>query len=643
MTGRTKFWIAVASGTLLLVALGVHFVNLILVRDIALFSAAIIAGVPTAIRAFQALRAKAFSIDLLVTIAVVGALIIGEYVEAAVVAFLFVFGAWLEARTLEKTRRSLRDLINLAPQEAQVLRDGEKITVAADDIVPGDRVLVHSGGTIAVDGTIAFGQAHVNQATITGEPLPVSREVGDSVFSGTILDSGYLEILADKVGEETTFSRIIELVEEAQETKTKTQRFLDRFANIYTPAIVVMAVGVFLVTRDVEFALTFLVIACPGALVISTPVSMVAGLGNGARHGVLMKGGDALERLSKIDTIVFDKTGTLTQGKPAVTEIAAITGDEDRMLQLAAGLEVASEHPLGRTIVAEATARGLSATDSPNNVEVIKGGGIRGQVDGQLVAIGSRRVLTSEGVQLPEDAAEYAETSERAGNTVVFVAINGELAGIISIADQIRPDAAAAIADLRSAGVKRFVMLTGDNRHTAELVGAQLGIDEVRAELLPHDKVAAVTELKAAGHRVAMIGDGINDAPAIATADVGIAMGAGTDVSIDTADVILMSNRFDQLLHAYSLAKATVRNMKQNTIIALGTVVVLLAGVLAQQVFMATGMLIHEVSVIVVILNAVRLVRYGSRSQRPAPEPLTAVSSSQHEEHSFGQSSPRVH
>lgn len=642
MTGRVKFWIAITSGGLLLFALGLHLGSLALARDVALFTAAIIAGVPTAIRAFQSLRAKAFSIDLLVTIAVVGALIIGEYVEAAVVAFLFIFGAWLEARTLEKTRRSLRDLINLAPQQAQVLRDGETVTVAADDIVPGDRVLVHSGGTIAVDGTIAFGKAHVNQATITGEPLPVSRSVGDSVFSGTIVDNGYLEVVADRVGEETTFSRIIELVEEAQETKTKTQRFLDRFANIYTPTIVVLAVGVFILTRDVEFALTFLVIACPGALVISTPVSMVAGLGNGARHGVLMKGGDALERLSKIDTIVFDKTGTLTRGMPEVTEIASLIGDEERMLQLAAGLEVASEHPLGRTIVTEATQRGLAIMASPDNVEVIKGGGIRGEVDGQLVAIGSRRVLTNEGVLLSDDAETYAVNRERKGNTVVFIAINGVLNGIISIADQIRPEAAAAIAALREAGVKRFVMLTGDNKHTAEVVAAQLGIDEVRAELLPHDKVDAVKELKAAGHRVAMIGDGINDAPAIATADVGIAMGAGTDVSIDTADVILMANRFDQLLHAYSLAKATVRNMKQNTAIALGTVVVLLAGVLAQQVFMATGMLIHEISVIVVILNAVRLVRYRSRAQSVVPAPLTVPSSSQPAERSSVQSSPPV-
>jgi len=328
-----------------------------------------------------------------------------------------------------------------------------------------------------------------------------------------------------------------------------------------------------------------------------------------------MKGGDALERLSKVDTIVFDKTGTLTQGVPRVTEVSAPDGDDGRMLRLAAGLELASEHPLGRTIVAEAEARDLTLPGSPHDVEVIKGGGIRGVVDGHLVAIGSRRVLSAEGVALPPEAADYAEGRERAGNTVVFVAVDGALAGIISIADQVRPEAGAAIAELRKRGIGRFVMLTGDNAHTAERVAAEIGIDEVRAELLPQDKVAAITELKAEGRRVAMIGDGINDAPAIATADVGIAMGAGTDVSIDTADVILMANRFDKLVHAYSLARATVRNMKQNTTIALATVAVLLAGVLAQQVFMSTGMLVHEISVLVVILNAVRLVRFGNRKK----------------------------
>jgi Cd2+/Zn2+-exporting ATPase len=625
MNARMKAWIAAVAGALLLAALGLHLAGLDLVREVTLFTAAIVAGVPIAIRAIQSLRSKAFSIDLLVTIAVVGALIIGERAEAAIVSFLFVFGAWLEVRTLEKTRRSLRQLIDLAPQQAQVARHGETITVSAADIVRGDRMIVQSGGTIAADGTVHFGQGHVDEAGITGEPMPVSKATGDAVYSGTILDNGYLEVIADRVGDDTTFAQIIELIEEAQETKTRAQRFLDRFAQVYTPTIVALAALVFIVTRDVEFALTFLVIACPGALVISTPVSMVAGLGNGARHGVLVKVGDALERLSRVDTIVFDKTGTLTRGTPEVTEVRTLTGDEAGMLRLAAGLEVASEHPLGRTIVAAAQDRDIVVSDSPLEIEVIKGGGIRGLVNGHRVTVGSRRVLAEVGTKLSGDAAEYAEQRERAGNTVVFVAIDGALAGIVSIADQVRPEAAAALAELRDRGIRRFVMLSGDNRHTAGLVAAQLGIDEVWAELLPQDKVQAVAGLMGSGHRVAMIGDGINDAPAIMTADVGIAMGAGTDISIQTADVILMSNRFDQLVHAHSLARATVRNMKQNTVIALGTVILLLAGVLAQQVFMATGMLVHEASVLIVILNAVRLVRYRAGRARPSPGADRAV------------------
>lgn len=630
MTGRTKAWIAAISGGMLITAYIFHLVGVVPPSRALLFVAAITAGVPTAIRAFQALRAKAFSIDLLVTIAVVGALIIGEYMEAAVVSFLFVFGAWLEARTLEKTRRSLRDLVDLAPQEAQVMRDGVAVTVSVDDVVAGDHVVVHSGGKIPVDGIIISGRALINEATITGEPVPASKKVGEKVYSGTIVDSGFIGLTAEQVGDDTTFAQIIELVEEAQETKTKAQRFLDRFAQIYTPAIVVLSVIVLIFSQNIEFALTFLVIACPGALVISTPVSMVAGLGNGARHGVLVKGGDALERFSKIDTMVFDKTGTLTVGRPEITEVFAVgTHDADTTLLLAARLELASEHPLGKTIVDEARERGFEVTIAPTEVEVIKGGGIRGQVDGHLVAVGSRRVLATMGVDLPAAAGDHAVLREQGGNTAVFAVVDGVLAGVISIADTIRPEARDAIAAMRRRGVKTFYMLTGDNRHTAALVASELGIDEVRAELLPADKVRIVQELKDAGHRVAMVGDGINDAPAIATADVGLAMGAGTDVSIQTADVILMGNRIDQLVHAYSLAKATVRNMKQNTVIALGTVVLLLTGVLFQKVFMATGMLVHEVSVLVVIINAVRLVRFKDKR---AAAPASAASSQVDEE-----------
>lgn len=630
MTRKIRAWITAITGALLLVALVFHLASLPLVSDIALFVGAVIAGVPTAIRAWQALRAKAFSIDLLVTIAVIGALIIGEYMEAAVVSFLFVFGAWLEARTLERTRRSLRDLVDMAPQEAQVLRDGETVTMSVDDIVLGDHVVVQSGGKVAVDGTVISGRGLVNEATITGEAVPADKQVGDTVYSGTILENGFITVAAEQVGDDTTFAQIIELVEEAQETKTKAQRFLDRFAAIYTPAIVVLSVLVLAFTRDVEFALTFLVIACPGALVISTPVSMVAGLGNGARHGVLMKGGDALERLSKVNTLVVDKTGTLTMGRPEVTELHVVSRDPElTVLGLAARLELASEHPLGRTIVEEAQGRGLDITEQPSDVEVIVGGGIRGLVDGRWVTVGTRRVLGTVGVEIPDSVEAHAVTREREGNTVVFVVIDTELAGTIAIADRIRPGAADAIAALRARGISRFVMLTGDNTHTAHAVAQQLGIDEVRAELLPQHKVHAVEELRENGLRVGMIGDGINDAPAIATADVGIAMGAGTDVSIQTADVILMGNRFDQLVHAFSLSKATVRNMKQNTVIALGTVVLLLAGVLLQEVHMAGGMLAHQASVIIVIINAVRLVRYRDKkltATRPLAVPVQAPS-----------------
>lgn len=614
MFGISNAKTAAVAGGLLLLAIATHLAGLDVARDVSLFVAAIVSGIPTAWKAIQALRYKAFSIDLLVTIAVAGALVIGEYVEAAVVAFLFVFGAYLEARTLAKTRKSVRDLVDMAPQEAVIRRTGDTETVPVDDITIGDLVVVATGGQIAVDGAIATGSALVNEATITGESVPVRKSVGDQVFSGTLVENGFIDVTAEKTGDDTTFAQIIELVENAQDTKTRAQRFLDRFAAIYTPAIIILSILVLVLTRNIEFALTFLVIACPGALVISTPVSMVAGLGNGARHGVLVKGGDAMERLGKVDVLVFDKTGTLTMGRPTVTAVHAVEDDDDALLSLAARLEQASEHPLGRTVVDEALRRGLTIGAAPDQVDVVAGGGITGVIDGRSIAIGSpamaERLSAEDGTDTLAGLREYITAQQRQGNTAVVVLVDAVLAGVISIADRIRPEAREAIAALRAAGISEFHMFTGDNRHTAELVASQLGIDHVRAELLPQDKVAAVTELKDRGLRVGMIGDGINDAPAIATADIGLAMGAGTDVSLQTADIILTSNRFDRLVHAYRLSKATTRNMRQNTVIAIGTVVLLLAGVLAHQVFMATGMLVHEVSVLVVILNAVRLIRF---------------------------------
>ncbi|MEK4513325.1 heavy metal translocating P-type ATPase [Paenibacillus sp. FSL K6-2524] len=616
MTGKTKLSITAITGSLLAVAFILYLVGLQQQGKIVLVISTVIAGYPILIKAIQALRMKAFSIELLVSIAIVGALYIGEYVESAIVSFLFLFGAYLEARTLEQTRSSLRKLIDMAPLEATVLRDGERRTLPVDDVLVGDLVVIQSGEKVAVDGKVVSGQAFINEAAITGESVPANKRTDDTVYSGTILDHGYIEIIAEKIGDDTTFAKIIELVEEAQESKTKTEKFLEKFANLYTPAIIVLSVIVYLFTWNIEFTLTFLVIACPGALVISAPVSIVAGIGNGAKNGVLIKGGEIMEKLAKVNTVVFDKTGTLTKGRPEVTNVKSFTMEENDLLRVVAEAEMVSEHHLGQTIVKEAKARSLSLRNKPDNAEIIKGNGIRVHIAGQQLTVGNRKLMMESGILISPEIDIYAIEREKLGNTAIFAAIEGRVEGIVSIADQIRPEAAEAITKLRAAGIKQFYMLTGDNRYTAELVASKLGIDHVFAEMLPEDKVAKVQELQDAGKHVAMAGDGINDAPAIATADIGLAMGgSGSDVAMETADVVLMADKLDQFAHAYSLAQTTVRNMKQNTFFAVGTVVLLLLGVILQKVFLASGMFIHELSVLIVILNAVRLVRYTSEQR----------------------------
>ncbi|MDG5789378.1 cation-translocating P-type ATPase [Evansella sp. AB-P1] len=615
------------SGVLLIVAFMSYLIGNTTFQTGALLLATVAAGVPISIKAFQALRMKTFSIDLLVTIAVIAALYIGEYVESAVVTFLFLFGAYLEKRTLNKTRSSIKELIDMAPQEAEVLREGKTKIVSVEEVEKGDHIIVRSGGKIPVDGSILSGKATLNEAAVTGESVPAMKKVKDKLFSGTIVDNGYIEMVAEKVGDDTTFSKIIELVEEAQEAKSKTQKFLDKFANIYTPSIAGISFLVYLITRDLHLAVIFLVIACPGALVIGAPVSNVAGIGNGAKKGVLIKGGDVMERFSKVDTVVFDKTGTLTKGQPEVTDVHSFMNiDPNELLRLAAEVETISEHHLGQTIVKEAVNRKLPLAKNLENGEVIKGNGIRATVDGKTIAIGNRALLEKEGIHLSTEVREYAIAREKEGCTAVFTAIDGMVAGIISISDQIREDAYEALAELRDNGIKKLIMLTGDNRHTAELVATQLGLDEFHAELLPEDKAAFVKNLQNRGHKVAMAGDGINDAPAIASAEIGLAMGeGGTDISMETADVVLMADRLKQFSHAFALSKATTVNMKQNMFFAVGTVVILLIGVLMGNVHLASGMLIHEASVLLVILNAMRLIRFKiekglkKRNLQPAP------------------------
>lgn len=605
------------SGLLLLLALICHIFDFTFLKNSALLLATIIAGNTTAKTAFQAVRMKAFSIELLVTIAVIGALFIGEYVEAAAVTFLFLFGSYLEARSLEKTRASLQTLLDMSPLEATVIKDGEKTILPIEEIHEGDILAIQSGEKVAVDGKIIAGQASMNEATITGESVPKNKTTEDYVFSGTIIDQGYIEIIAEKVGDDTTFAKIIELVEEAQETKAKTQKFLERFANIYTPSIILLSLFVLIFTKNIELTLTFLVIACPGALVISAPVSLVAGIGNGARKGTLIKGGEVMENLAKVDVVVFDKTGTLTEGKPSITNIQTYGIEENTLLKIAAEAEIISEHHLGRTIVQEAKIRHIPLEKEPSHFNIVKGHGLHATLDDQHVVIGNRQLLREQQINIHNQIENDATQLEMAGNTVIFVAIDQTVKGIISIKDKVKLEAKTAIERLKHYGIKQTIMLTGDNQHTAEQVATQLHIDTVHAEMLPEDKVLFVKQLKEKGYHVAMVGDGINDAPALALADVGLAMGiAGTDVAMETADVVLMNDQLQAIPSAISLAKATVKNMQQNMFFAVGTVILLLIGVLIGKVFLASGMLIHELSVLAVVLNALRLIRFNDKRNK---------------------------
>lgn len=574
--------------------------------------AAIVTGYRIAMSAWFALSNKVIGINALVTTATIGAVIIGEYWEAAVVTFLFSLGSYLEARTLDKTRDALRKLVDLAPKVAHVRRDEVEVEVPADEIEQGEFVIVRPGEKIPVDGVVVKGQSSVNQAPITGESMPVEKIVGDQVFSGTINEVGYLEIKTEKAGEDTTFARIIQMVEEAQEKKAPTQQFLDRFAGYYTPGIMIISALTYLITRDALMALTLLVIACPGALVIATPVTIVSGIGNGARNGILIKGGEHLEKAGKINVMAFDKTGTLTVGKPQVTKVHAFQGTEAEMLLLAAAAEQLSEHHLGRAIIEKA--KELGKIPQLDEFKVIPGQGVEAQVGDNAVLVGNRALLYSYGLGLTPDLERQMASEEEKGQTVVLVATAEQILGIISIADVVKEEAYGLVAKLKKAGVKKVIMLTGDNERTARAIAQQIGLDDYRAGLLPEGKVSTIKELRDQGYVVAMVGDGINDAPAMVTADVAIAMGvAGTDVAIETSDITLMSDNLDKVPYAIGLSRQTVRVIKQNVAFAVIVVVTLLAGVLGSVVFLGSGMLVHEASVLMVTINAMRLMGYGAK------------------------------
>jgi Cd2+/Zn2+-exporting ATPase len=577
-------------------------------------AATVAGGVFPARRALTALRTRTLDINVLMLVAVAGALALGEPLEAASVVSLFAIAQWLEARTLDRARQAIRALLDLSPRVAQVRRDGEEQQVAVEEIRRTDVVIIKPGEKIAVDGVVIAGASEVNEAPLTGESLPVSRLVGQEVFAGTINGHGALELQVARVGRDTRLAHITHLVEEAQTQRAPVQSFVDRFARVYTPAVIVLACAVAVVpplaaggeiATWLYRALTLLVIACPCALVISTPVSFVAALSAAARNGVLIKGGGHLERLAGARVFAFDKTGTLTAGHPAVTDVIAAPGvSGDEVLRLAAAVEARSEHPVARAILARARARGLSIPEA-TAFTALPGLGAEARVDSRLVIVGNRRLFATRGVT---PGGEVPASEGRGGG--ILVAADGTHLGTITVEDSPRHTAREAIELLREQGVARVVMLTGDEQRVASRVAAAVGADEHHAELMPQDKHRLVQSLRNGRGAVVMIGDGVNDAPALAAADVGVAMGAaGSDVAIEAADVALMSDELLKLPYAVRLARATVRNVKTNVAVSLllkaGFLVMAVAGfaTLWMAVLADTG------ASVIVVANALRLLR----------------------------------
>lgn len=612
---KSKDYIMVLCGTLIVVGLIAEFVLKVqLISEILLGLASILAVSPILIQGYHSLRVKVISIDVLVSVAVLGALLIRNFEEAAIVSFLFLLGAFLEKRTLKKTRSAIQSLVTLVPEKVVILREhGKTETIDIDDVATNDILLVKTGDKVPVDGHVVYGSGALNEASITGESKWVQKSLNDKVYAGTIVENGTIRIQTETVGEDTLFGKIIELVEEAQDSKSAAEKFIDRFSKYYTPFVLLLAVIVGMLTRDVALAITILVLGCPGALVIGVPVSNVTGIGNGAKHGVLLKGSEMINDFSKVDTIVFDKTGTLTEGNPTVAYKKIIGENKQSILSYLYSIEHESSHPLAKAILNDIGSQKIVRFDK---VDVIKGKGIVAYSGDKKIILGNLSLMHNYDVEINNNDREKVNKLIESGQSIVLMAINKELEVMIGIQDQLRHDVKRNLLQLKHQGVKKLIILSGDNQGTVNRVAEQLPIDIALGGMLPEDKAEYIKMLRDKGERVAFVGDGINDSPSLATANIGIAMGGGTDVAIETSDVVLMHSAMEQLSYAHGLTKKISNNMKQNIIIALGVVLVLLLSLIfAEWMNMTIGMLVHEVSIIVVILNGMRLMRYRNNTK----------------------------
>ncbi|SEI06073.1 Cd2+/Zn2+-exporting ATPase [Rhizobium tibeticum] len=580
------------------------------------FIVAMLVGlVPIARRAVVAAFAGTpFSIEMLMTIAAVGAVIINAGEEAATVVFLFLVGELLEGVAAGKARASIQSLTTLVPKRAFLEEGGATREVPAESLAVGSTILVRPGDRIAADGTILSGESAIDEAPVTGESTPVRKGEGDMVFAGTVNGDAALRVKVAAAAADNTIARVVRLVEEAQESKAPTERFIDRFSRYYTPGVVVVAALIAILPpllaggawdEWIYKGLAMLLIGCPCALVISTPAAIAASLSSGARRGLLLKGGAVLETLGKVTAVAFDKTGTLTEGKPEVTDVVAFGLDEAEVLKYAAALETGSSHPLALAILARATAAGITLP-ATTGAKALGGKGIAGTVEGQPVFFGSSKAAGAR-IPLSSDQTARITALNDDGKTVSVLVVGDTLAGAIAMRDEPRDDAKSGLEELTEAGIK-IVMLTGDNRRTAKAIGKQLGI-EVRAELMPEDKQRIVNELKRDGLIVAKVGDGINDAPALATADVGIAMGGGTDVALETADAAILHGRVSDVAALIALSKRTMRNIVENITIALGLKAVFLVTTIAGITGLWPAILADTGATVLVTINALRLLK----------------------------------
>lgn len=574
--------------------------------QVLMFIVGTIGVIPIALTAISSLRVRLVSIDVLVSLAVIGAFIIGEFNEAAIVTWLFMLGDVLEEITLRKTRSAVSDLTQMAPKTASVVQDDGTIKEEDVDFIdPGEKILIKTGDQVPVDGEIVSGIGYLNEASMNGESKLANKIVGSEVYAGTILEDGTLTVETTAAGEDTTFGKIIEMVEEAQDTKSGTEKIINRFAKYYTPAVLVIAIIVGLITRDLKLAITVMVLGCPGALVIGVPVSTVAGIGNGAKNGIMFKGSQVIDQARKIDEVAFDKTGTLTVGHPEVSVIEILNGRRNEIIKLAAQIEGQSNHPLAQAIAKLAEQKPVST-----KLETVKGKGVVATINDEKYYLGNQNLIVDNTGSNGKLVKTINHLSQSDNSIVVFANSDQSQLAVFGIKDQLRPEAKEALTNLKKLGVKKLVMLSGDNQETAEQIAAELSIDEVRGQMLPENKAAFIKQEKMNGHHVAFIGDGINDSPALANANVAIAIGSGTDVAIDVSDIVLVKNDLRKIDYALGLSKKIVLNMNENIVLALLTVLLLFIGLFAGYVEMASGMFIHEFSILVATLNGMRLLKF---------------------------------